>query len=198
MTLSHFVIIIKPRINDVCKANTRFIDQSRGLWPWYTITGKSCRRCGLERQSSKNKVESWWREWIHLDPKAEKIRRSQSEESVSTLNNPYEAMRKQRLTPQQSASNNARYDLVLILESKFWNLTFFCLAGMLTVGTMKVPVTHNIPRMKRERGPMPRLTWFTIRSGDERYPPCPNPSTTNSLHRGCRGRLPMWSDGRWS
>ena len=82
--------------------------------------GRLCRRCGLERQAVKAKVESWWKDWISTDPMTTKsgqkattssknnvadlmmIKRSQSEESVSTTNNPYEAMRKQRL----SASTN--------------------------------------------------------------------------------------------
>ena len=83
--------------------------------------GRLCRRCGLERQAVKAKVESWWKDWISTDPSSTKagkttsasasknnndllmIKRSQSEESVSTnTNNPYEAMRKQRL----SASTN--------------------------------------------------------------------------------------------
>lgn len=65
--------------------------------------GRMCRRCGLERQAVKAKVESWWKDWISDPSKAKKelIKRSQSEESVST-SNPYEAMRKQRL----SASTN--------------------------------------------------------------------------------------------
>ena len=70
--------------------------------------GRLCRRCGLERQAVKAKVESWWKDWIS-DPtkgktssKNDLMKRSQSEESVSTTNNPYEAMRKQRL----SASTN--------------------------------------------------------------------------------------------
>ena len=28
-------------------------------------SGRLCRRCGLERQASKAKVESWWRDWIN-------------------------------------------------------------------------------------------------------------------------------------
>ena len=66
--------------------------------------GRLCRRCGLERQAVKAKVESWWKDWISDPSKAKKndlMKRSQSEESVSTTN-PYEAMRKQRL----SASTN--------------------------------------------------------------------------------------------
>ena len=38
---------------------------------------------------------------------SEKIRRSQSEESMSTTNNPYEAMRKQRLSASTNMTANA-------------------------------------------------------------------------------------------
>ena len=79
----------------------RSINDNASSFTILSITGKSCRRCGLERQSSKSKVESWWRDW------SQSIRRSQSEESVSTLNNPYEAMRKQRLNSSQQQQQNA-------------------------------------------------------------------------------------------
>ena len=38
---------------------------------------------------------------------SEKMRRSQSEESMSTTNNPYEAMRKQRLSASTNMTANA-------------------------------------------------------------------------------------------
>ena len=98
--------------------------------------GRLCRRCGLEIHGPKGKVESWWRDWINTPfehqgtpggPGVAKkgitvmgggpstvvennMRRSQSEESMSTTNNPYEAMRKQRLSASTNVQNS-RYDL---------------------------------------------------------------------------------------